>query len=102
MTAHEPINYLDSILNEEERRCEYSHERRNFTISRSGRFKSKNKKRDTVDKKLFDASSSSSATTTSTTTEKMSTMSTQRDDMSNSSWKGGNNFTSYREQDTVC
>ncbi|XP_067619224.1 vitellogenin-A2 [Eurosta solidaginis] len=56
MTAHEqPISYLDSILNEEESRCEYSHQWRNFTISRSGRFKSKNRKRDAVDGKLFDA-----------------------------------------------
>ncbi|CAD6993169.1 unnamed protein product [Ceratitis capitata] len=56
MTAHEqPISYLDSILNEEESRCEYSHQWRNFTISRSGRFKSKNRKRDVVDGKLFDA-----------------------------------------------
>ncbi|XP_034485596.1 uncharacterized protein LOC117790296 [Drosophila innubila] len=58
MTAsHEPtIHYLDSILNEEEKRCgdQYSHQWRNFTISRSGRFRSKNKKRDVVDGKLFD------------------------------------------------
>ncbi|XP_032597486.1 uncharacterized protein LOC6569873 isoform X2 [Drosophila grimshawi] len=54
--AHEPtIHYLDSILNEEEKRCDqYSHQWRNFTISRSGRFRSKNKKRDVVDGKLFD------------------------------------------------
>lgn len=54
--AHEPIHYLDSILNEEEKRCgdQYSHQWRNFTISRSGRFRSKNKKRDVVDGKLFD------------------------------------------------
>lgn len=59
MTAsHEPtMHYLDSILNEEEKRCgdQYSHQWRNFTISRSGRFRSKNKKRDVVDGKLFDA-----------------------------------------------
>ncbi|KAL7728756.1 hypothetical protein ACLKA6_004122 [Drosophila palustris] len=58
MTAsHEPtMHYLDSILNEEEKRCgdQYSHQWRNFTISRSGRFRSKNKKRDVVDGKLFD------------------------------------------------
>ncbi|XP_037953098.1 uncharacterized protein LOC119683486 [Teleopsis dalmanni] len=61
MTAHEPINYLDSILNEEEKRCEYSHQWRNFTISRSGRFKSKNKKRDAVvDAKLFDSAAQKS------------------------------------------
>ncbi|KAH8246943.1 hypothetical protein KR032_004955, partial [Drosophila birchii] len=54
--AHEPtIHYLDSVLNEEEKRCEYSHQWRNFSISRSGRFRSKNKKRDAVDGKLFDA-----------------------------------------------
>lgn len=61
MTAasHEPtMHYLDSILNEEEKRCDqYSHQWRNFTISRSGRFRSKNRKRDTVDGKLFDSSS---------------------------------------------
>ncbi|KAH8418005.1 hypothetical protein KR222_010220 [Zaprionus bogoriensis] len=58
--AHEPtMHYLDSILNEEEKRCDqYSHQWRNFTISRSGRFRSKNRKRDTVDGKLFDGSSS--------------------------------------------
>ncbi|KAH8369425.1 hypothetical protein KR009_010597 [Drosophila setifemur] len=57
--AHEPtIHYLDSVLNEEETRCEYSHQWRNFSISRSGRFRSKNKKRDAVDGKLFDAHSS--------------------------------------------
>lgn len=62
MTAHEqPISYLDSILNEEESRCEYSHQWRNFTISRSGRFKSKNRKRDVVDGKLFDASNAPNA-----------------------------------------
>ncbi|XP_018796916.1 PREDICTED: uncharacterized protein LOC108973865 [Bactrocera latifrons] len=62
MTAHEqPISYLDSILNEEESRCEYSHQWRNFTISRSGRFKSKNRKRDVVDGKLFDAGNSPNA-----------------------------------------
>ncbi|XP_060649274.1 uncharacterized protein LOC132786686 [Drosophila nasuta] len=57
--AHEPtMHYLDSILNEEEKRCgdQYSHQWRNFTISRSGRFRSKNKKRDVVDGKLFDGS----------------------------------------------
>ncbi|XP_017849375.1 uncharacterized protein LOC108604420 [Drosophila busckii] len=54
--SHEPtMHYLDSILNEEEKRCDqYSHQWRNFTISRSGRFRSKNKKRDVVDGKLFD------------------------------------------------
>ncbi|KAH8340239.1 hypothetical protein KR074_000609 [Drosophila pseudoananassae] len=58
--AHEPtIHYLDSVLNEEENRCEYSHQWRNFSISRSGRFRSKNKKRDAVDGKLFDVNSSS-------------------------------------------
>lgn len=67
MTAHEPINYLDSILNEEEKRCEYSHQWRNFTISRSGRFKSKNKHRNVVDGKMFDHTTSSSSTTTGTT-----------------------------------
>ncbi|XP_011198786.2 uncharacterized protein LOC105222920 [Bactrocera dorsalis] len=62
MTAHEqPISYLDSILNEEESRCEYSHQWRNFTISRSGRFKSKNRKRDVVDGKLFDAGNAPNA-----------------------------------------
>ncbi|XP_017119822.1 uncharacterized protein LOC108141117 [Drosophila elegans] len=58
--AHEPtIHYLDSVLNEEEKRCEYGHQWRNFSISRSGRFRSKNKKRDAVDGKLFDAGSGS-------------------------------------------
>ncbi|KAH8313130.1 hypothetical protein KR067_000816 [Drosophila pandora] len=58
--AHEPtIHYLDSVLNEEENRCEYSHQWRNFSISRSGRFRSKNKKRDAVDGKLFDVNSAS-------------------------------------------
>ncbi|XP_030370752.1 uncharacterized protein LOC115621290 [Scaptodrosophila lebanonensis] len=53
--AHEsPISYLDNILKEEDKRCEYGHQWRNFTISRSGRFRSKNKKRDVVDGKLFD------------------------------------------------
>ncbi|XP_073815031.1 uncharacterized protein [Musca autumnalis] len=64
MTAHEPINYLDSILNEEEKRCEYSHQWRNFTISRSGRFKSKNKHRNVVDGKMFDRSTGSSSSST--------------------------------------
>ncbi|XP_075147972.1 uncharacterized protein LOC142221962 [Haematobia irritans] len=67
MTAHEPINYLDSILNEEEKRCEYSHQWRNFTISRSGRFKSKNKHRNVVDGKMFDRSSTTASTTNATT-----------------------------------
>ncbi|XP_023302663.2 uncharacterized protein LOC111684680 [Lucilia cuprina] len=62
MTAHEPINYLDSILNEEEKRCEYSHQWRNFTISRSGRFKSKNKHRNAVDGKMFDHTASAGTT----------------------------------------
>lgn len=66
MTAHEPINYLDTILNEEEKRCEYSHQWRNFTISRSGRFKSKNKHRNAVDGKMFDHSASASASTSAT------------------------------------
>ncbi|XP_017143594.1 uncharacterized protein LOC108156571 [Drosophila miranda] len=62
-TAHEPtIHYLDSVLNEEEKRCDYSHQWRNFTISRSGRFRSKNKKRDVVDGKLFDAHNGGAAT----------------------------------------
>ncbi|KAH8247840.1 hypothetical protein KR038_010548, partial [Drosophila bunnanda] len=61
--AHEPtIHYLDSVLNEEEKRCEYSHQWRNFSISRSGRFRSKNKKRDAVDGKLFDAHSAVGST----------------------------------------
>ncbi|XP_017057198.1 uncharacterized protein LOC108098634 isoform X2 [Drosophila ficusphila] len=56
--AHEPtIHYLDSVISEEETRCEYGHQWRNFSISRSGRFRSKNKKRDAVDGKLFDAGS---------------------------------------------
>ncbi|XP_053946550.1 uncharacterized protein LOC128855569 [Anastrepha ludens] len=67
MTAHEqPISYLDSILNEEESRCEYSHQWRNFTISRSGRFKSKNRKRDVVDGKLFDAGNAPNVMSAST------------------------------------
>ncbi|XP_061396863.1 vitellogenin-A2 [Musca vetustissima] len=67
MTAHEPINYLDSILNEEEKRCEYSHQWRNFTISRSGRFKSKNKHRNVVDGKMFDRNTGGSSSSSSTT-----------------------------------
>ncbi|XP_017081753.1 uncharacterized protein LOC108115022 [Drosophila eugracilis] len=56
--AHEPtIHYLDSVLSEEEKRCDYNHQWRNFSISRSGRFRSKVKKRDAVDCKLFDAGS---------------------------------------------
>ncbi|XP_016992909.1 uncharacterized protein [Drosophila takahashii] len=58
--AHEPtIHYLDSVLSEEEKRCDYGHQWRNISISRSGRFRSKNKKRDAVDGKLFDAGSGS-------------------------------------------
>ncbi|XP_016932349.1 uncharacterized protein [Drosophila suzukii] len=54
--AHEPtIHYLDSVLSEEEKRCDYNHQWRNISISRSGRFRSKSKKRDTVDGKLFSA-----------------------------------------------
>lgn len=66
MTTHEPINYLDSVLTEEEKRCEYSHQWRNFTISRSGRFKSKNKHRHIVDGKIFDRHPVQDATNTST------------------------------------
>lgn len=87
MTAHEPINYLDSILNEEEKRCEYSHQWRNFTISRSGRFKSKNKHRNAVDGKMFDhttatTSSSSSATAVSTTSSYNTSSSADKDKVS--------------------
>ncbi|EDW95653.2 uncharacterized protein LOC6535285 [Drosophila yakuba] len=58
--AHEPtIHYLDSVLSEEEKRCSYGHQWRNISISRSGRFRSKNKKRDAVDGKFFDAGSRS-------------------------------------------
>ncbi|XP_016950719.1 uncharacterized protein LOC108024982 isoform X1 [Drosophila biarmipes] len=58
--AHEPtIHYLDSVLSEEEKRCDYDHQWRNISISRSGRFRSKCKRRDTVDGKLFDAGSGS-------------------------------------------
>uniref|UniRef100_B3P201 GG11632 n=1 Tax=Drosophila erecta TaxID=7220 RepID=B3P201_DROER len=58
--AHEPtIHYLDSVLSEEEKRCAYGHQWRNISISRSGRFRSKNKKRDAVDGKFFDAGSGS-------------------------------------------
>ncbi|XP_039491374.1 uncharacterized protein LOC120451606 [Drosophila santomea] len=58
--AHEPtIHYLDSVLSEEEKRCSYGHQWRNISISRSGRFRSKNKKRDAVDGKFFDAGSGS-------------------------------------------
>lgn len=59
-TAHEPtIHYLDSVLSDEEKRCAYGHQWRNFSISRSGRFRSKNKKRDAVDGKFFDGGSGS-------------------------------------------
>ncbi|KAI8130298.1 hypothetical protein CVS40_0309 [Lucilia cuprina] len=75
MTAHEPINYLDSILNEEEKRCEYSHQWRNFTISRSGRFKSKNKHRNAVDGKMFDHTASA-GTTSNTSSASSSVAST--------------------------
>ncbi|KAH8381258.1 hypothetical protein KR093_000720 [Drosophila rubida] len=84
--AHEPtMHYLDSILNEEEKRCgdQYSHQWRNFTISRSGRFRSKNKKRDVVDGKLFDGSNAkenndkiSARNTASTAMSKSSSYST--------------------------
>uniref|UniRef100_A0A1B0AJX4 Uncharacterized protein n=1 Tax=Glossina pallidipes TaxID=7398 RepID=A0A1B0AJX4_GLOPL len=71
MTAHEPINYLDSILSEEEKRCEqYSHQRRNFTISRSGRFKSKNKHRNVVDGKMFDRCTAVNAASNNVTSDK--------------------------------
>lgn len=71
MTAHEPINYLDSILSEEEKRCEqYSHQRRNFTISRSGRFKSKNKHRNVVDGKMFDRCTAVNAASSNVTSDK--------------------------------
>ncbi|XP_033163991.1 uncharacterized protein LOC117143406 [Drosophila mauritiana] len=59
-TPHEPtIHYLDSVLSDEEKRCAYGHQWRNFSISRSGRFRSKNKKRDAVDGKFFDGGSGS-------------------------------------------
>ncbi|EDW54826.1 GM10706 [Drosophila sechellia] len=59
-TTHEPtIHYLDSVLSDEEKRCAYGHQWRNFSISRSGRFRSKNKKRDAVDGKFFDGGSGS-------------------------------------------
>ncbi|EDV90623.1 uncharacterized protein LOC6569873 isoform X1 [Drosophila grimshawi] len=72
--AHEPtIHYLDSILNEEEKRCDqYSHQWRNFTISRSGRFRSKNKKRDVVDGKLFDGKENDKISARNTTSSAMS------------------------------
>uniref|UniRef100_T1GJQ1 Uncharacterized protein n=1 Tax=Megaselia scalaris TaxID=36166 RepID=T1GJQ1_MEGSC len=51
---HETIKYLDTILKEEENRYdEYYNERRKYSISRSGRFRSKNKKRDALDTNLF-------------------------------------------------
>ncbi|KAL5284589.1 hypothetical protein ACFFRR_006717 [Megaselia abdita] len=51
---HETIKYLDTILKEEENRLdEYYNERRKYSISRSGRFRSKNKKRDALDTNLF-------------------------------------------------
>ncbi|XP_068153618.1 uncharacterized protein [Drosophila tropicalis] len=73
--AHEPIHYLDSILNEEERGA-YSHQWRNFTISRSGRFRSKNKKRDAVDGKLFDAAHNSGGVSAKENNEKISSRNT--------------------------
>ncbi|XP_065371958.1 uncharacterized protein LOC135963887 [Calliphora vicina] len=89
MTAHEPINYLDSILNEEEKRCEYSHQWRNFTISRSGRFKSKNKHRNAVDGKMFDHTAGTTSTTSSSaaaasmgTSSAFSTSSSDKDKIS--------------------
>lgn len=90
MTAHEPINYLDSILNEEEKRCEYSHQWRNFTISRSGRFKSKNKHRNAVDGKMFDhtaavataSTTSSSSSSAAATTSSYCTSSLDKDKVS--------------------
>ncbi|KAM7363449.1 uncharacterized protein ACRADG_000352 [Cochliomyia hominivorax] len=90
MTAHEPINYLDSILNEEEKRCEYSHQWRNFTISRSGRFKSKNKHRNAVDGKMFDhttattntSSSAMSSSSSSSATSSYNTSSADKDKIS--------------------
>lgn len=51
---HETIKYLDTILKEEEGRLdEYYNERRKYSISRSGRFRSKNKKRDALDTNIF-------------------------------------------------
>lgn len=85
MTAHEPINYLDSILNEEEKRCEYSHQWRNFTISRSGRFKSKNKHRNVVDGKMFDRTSSTAAATSSSSSLSHSSSSPSGNTISSSS-----------------
>ncbi|ALC45937.1 CG34112, partial [Drosophila busckii] len=95
--SHEPtMHYLDSILNEEEKRCDqYSHQWRNFTISRSGRFRSKNKKRDVVDGKLFDVTGnhygkendnkvpSNNTTNTGTGTPSSSSMRGQRDKAEN-------------------
>ncbi|EDW16589.1 uncharacterized protein LOC6575110 isoform X1 [Drosophila mojavensis] len=89
--AHEPIHYLDSILNEEEKRCgdQYSHQWRNFTISRSGRFRSKNKKRDVVDGKLFDGKENDKISARNTTSA-MSKSSSYNSNTTNST-TGGNN-----------
>lgn len=97
MAAHEPINYLDSILNEEEKRCEYSHQWRNFTISRSGRFKSKNKHRNVVDGKMFDRTSSSSTSSASASSTSGTVSSS-----SSSSKLSSLSSTSCYDKDKVC
>lgn len=60
VAVHEHINYLDSIILEEEARCEYSHECRSFSISRSGRFKSNVKKRNSISSQFNISGSSQS------------------------------------------
>lgn len=54
--SNDPIEFLDSVLQAEELRWrmeEYGHDKTKYSISRSGRYKSINKKRDALKPELY-------------------------------------------------
>ncbi|XP_055904972.1 uncharacterized protein LOC129940609 [Eupeodes corollae] len=54
--SNDPIEFLDSVLQAEELRWrmeEYGHDKTKYSISRSGRYKSLNKKRDALKPELY-------------------------------------------------
>lgn len=65
--SKEPIKFLDTVLQQDEDNIndeKYNNqERRKFSISRSGRFKSRNKRRESLDSNLFTNNITSSSST---------------------------------------
>lgn len=57
--SNDPIEFLDSVLQAEELRWQmeqYGHDKTKYSISRSGRYKSINKKRDALKPDLYKGS----------------------------------------------